>query len=498
MSKCVRFLSLLLPLILLACFFSNAASADEVSRQKYVNTLDFLSEMGQDIYCYWDLKKEMSAVDWQKIISQAKQEVSHSTTETEFRNILTRVGAAVKDGHVNYNGYNRISRIYHTKNRLADIRGKVVVTLSNAEQTPELQIGDQILQIEGVSVEQKIAELSKYVSGSTAIMIRTGAIRRLLSRPYFIGNPGETVNLQVARPGVSAPVEVILKWKNFDWDPANQSKKDTTAKTLVKSRVLSQNIGYISIDGMWASDGTQKLIQAAHTELDKLMHTDALIIDVRRNGGGDGAVGDSINGRFIDRQVTRYMGSFRVSKQVYFSRPETLFWFLQGSPLNYGGYTPWRDVFMQPGSVEKRYSKPVFILTGPNCYSACDTFVDSFQANRLGEVLGQQTGGGTGYPLAVSLPYKLGSFRFSTLRGYSVHGRFLEGTGTFPDLAILPSLNSVIARTDSQLTDAHSYVVEKIGGGQILSFTQIKSRPLNASLPAVVEEELWNRTREKK
>ena len=81
---------------------SQAYQNTPTNKQKLIQTIDYVEQMGREIYCYWDLKKEHDQVNWQDIIKQAKSKVSDTTTQEEFQEILNRIAAGVHDGHVNY------------------------------------------------------------------------------------------------------------------------------------------------------------------------------------------------------------------------------------------------------------------------------------------------------------------------------------------------------------------------------------------------------------
>jgi len=179
--------------------------------------------------------------------------------------------------------------------------------------------------------------------------------------------------------------------------------------------------------------------------------------------------------------------------QVIFSRPELVDIFTQIDPNN-DTYSEWQDVMITPiGNHEDQayYTKPVYVLTNERCFSACDTFVDSFSSNKLGQVLGTQTGGGTGYPLWIDLPYDFGNFRFSVLRGYSNHDRFLEGTGTIPDVYIQNTPHDLYNKVDGELVRAYQHVMQQLGIKQSantmlnLSFAEAPSKVI----PYVIEQE---------
>ena len=86
--------------------------------------------------------------------------------------------------------------------------------------------------------------------------------------------------------------------------------------------------------------------------MDRFYDTDALIIDLRKNGGGD------LSGEFSELKSR-------------LAEPAT----------------------------GKRYSKPVVFLTSNFCFSACGTFISAAKENKLATIIGESTSGGTGNPI---------------------------------------------------------------------------------------------------
>jgi len=307
-------------------------------------------------------------------------------------------------------------------------------------------------------VEDKIKAIEKISNGSTLHSIRSKAIRRLKSHFTFDGLPRKNRVLTVKKFTNGEIIQVELPWLIEQSSSWNNNKK---IEEKVWAKILPGNIGLLRVNSMWAEEGDETYIKWIHSRLDLLQNTRAIIIDVRDNGGGSGFIGDAIISRFITKEKVRYKMSLRKSTQVLFNRPQVYETF-SDFDLSSGNFTEWIDLKITPASTENYYSGTVTVLTNENCFSACDTFVDSFQSNGIGKVYGQQTGGGTGYPLGLKLPYGYGRFRFSVLRGLSNHGRLLEGIGTLPDVPLATKIEDLRQKRDGVLIETHRLLMEEI------------------------------------
>jgi tetratricopeptide (TPR) repeat protein len=135
----------------------------------------------------------------------------------------------------------------------------------------------------------------------------------------------------------------------------------------------------------------------------------AIIIDVRENGGGSG---DYLSSYFLP-YPTQLSGSY--SRET-------------------GSLTEsWtrRDIGMEP-----RLDVPLFILTGPNTFSASESFAYDMQALKRAKLVGEPTKGGAHSTDVFRIDDRF-EFYISTERSISpVTGGNWEGTGVLPDLRV--------------------------------------------------------------
>ena len=135
---------------------------------------------------------------------------------------------------------------------------------------------------------------------------------------------------------------------------------------FTKVQILEGNIGYIEIIKFsgFIAEGTAPKISSAMSMVES---TAALIIDLRKNGGGDGRVGDILETYFYPEENEIYYDS--ISRTEKFK----VLPFVQG----------------------KRYlNRPVYILTGLSTFSAAEGFCKFMQQNKKAIIVGEKTKGG--------------------------------------------------------------------------------------------------------
>jgi tetratricopeptide (TPR) repeat protein len=178
---------------------------------------------------------------------------------------------------------------------------------------------------------------------------------------------------------------------------------------VARVEVLDGNIGLIDIRGFPPTEPARGTVTAA---LKVLENVDALIVDLRKNGGGN-------------PDLIRYYCSYFFPEKTHLN---SLYW-RQGNRT---------EEFWTLGSVEgkRRSDLPVFILTSSRTFSGGEEFAYNFKTRKRATLIGETTGGGANPG---------GFFRVSPLLGIFIPtGRAInpitktnwEGTGVEPDIEV--------------------------------------------------------------
>lgn len=131
---------------------------------------------------------------------------------------------------------------------------------------------------------------------------------------------------------------------------------------------LPFNIGYLELSSFAPANEAAETIAAAMTVV---AHTDALIIDLRKNSGGDRAAAERLASYFLDKRTHLYDFYYRKG-----NRSEQM----------------WSSEVV-PGP---RYGqqKDVFVLTSRDTFSAAEYFADALKNLKRATLIGETTGGG--------------------------------------------------------------------------------------------------------
>ncbi len=205
----------------------------------------------------------------------------------------------------------------------------------------------------------------------------------------------------------------------YDDYPANYSDtlsrrylgrtEDYQTASGLSFRTLDDNIGYVRCSSFSSDFGDGNLQEMMRS----LALCDALIVDVRSNGGGLLTAAEKLASLFVNEEQTAgYMCHKTGTGHDDFSTPQ---------PLT-----------LKPFS-GLRWQKPVAVLTNRRTYSAANSFVMYLKGLPRVTIVGDRTGGGAGMPFTAELPNGW-SLRFSACPMYDREMRLAE-MGIDPDVA---------------------------------------------------------------
>lgn len=192
---------------------------------------------------------------------------------------------------------------------------------------------------------------------------------------------------------------------------------------VARAERLDGNLGYIEVTSFSRGDEAAAAIDAA---MAMLQHVDAMIIDLRHNGGGS--------------EMTHYLMSY----------------FQPDGAVQTWNYTRMMGDTMKnysrPVNGAKRLDIPVYVLTSGRTASAAEAFAHTLKSAGRARIVGTATSG-AGYnnmtfPLTdeTAISISIGA------AFYPATGERWEGTGVLPDLAVPEQQALAVARIDALKT----------------------------------------------
>jgi C-terminal processing protease CtpA/Prc len=172
---------------------------------------------------------------------------------------------------------------------------------------------------------------------------------------------------------------------------------------------LDGNVGYLDVRGVTSPDISWQAIAAA---MELVSHTDVLIIDLRKNRGGDPDGVQLWNSYFFPDSDTHLNSIYHAA-----SKRTRQYWTL--------AYV-----------TGQRYLKPLYLLTSDFTFSAGEEFAYNLQAQGRATLIGETTRGGAHPTERVMLSATMEVTVPNARSINPVTGTNWEGVGVVPDIAV--------------------------------------------------------------
>lgn len=210
---------------------------------------------------------------------------------------------------------------------------------------------------------------------------------------------------------------------------------------------LGGNVGYIQFFGFLDPKAAERVIQAS---MQFVQETDALIFDIRDNGGGD-------------PETVRRLCSYLFEKPTHIN---TLL-------MRVGDKT--ETVNFKTGKVKgKVYTKPIFVLVSKRTGSGAEEFAYDLQSQKRALILGENTWGGANPGGTVRLTDHFAAFIPVGMARNPITMTNWEGTGVTPDVQCNPkdalktahvmALKKLLESATGEDVSRLKGVIEELGG----------------------------------
>lgn len=242
-------------------------------------------------------------------------------------------------------------------------------------------------------------------------------------------------------------VNMYSSWdvaRNWSWHedyPSNVSDTllnlylgtDYHIASSLRYRVLNDNIGYIRCASFANGFGEGNLDDILYT----LAPCNALIIDIRDNGGGQLTAAEQLAARFTNETLLVGYMQHKTGK-------------------GHNAFSAMQQQKLKPSN-RIRWQKRVAVLTNRAVYSAANEFVKYMKCCPNVITVGDRTGGGAGMPYSSEIPVGW-SVRFSACPMYDREGNPTE-FGIEPDYSVGLSQADLLRGKDSIIERARQLLV---------------------------------------
>ncbi len=412
-KKNFLFLVLILSLAPLNGLAQSATSATlnlKGSRTLHQNILKTVKNTVKEKYYDANLR----GIDIEANAAKANELINAANSVEEMDDIIARFLYPFDDSHLFFlPPSNTIKVEYGWEMRF--IGDKVFVTKveeNSDAKKKNVRVGDQIYMIEGYIPTRQEFSLLRY--------------------HFNILRPQPALNVIVIKPNGNK-YKVELKAKVTEDDVFMPDRRDLQLQAEREYQERTEQLSYDKIPGVfiWKMPSFELSRIKVDKMMDKVGKNDALILDLRGNGGGYVSSLGELVSHFFDKVVK--LGVVKERKES-------------------------KTLIVEPHS-KKNFAGKLIVLTDSDSGSAAEIFARLMQIEKRGTVLGDQSAGAVmqarvfyeTFGLDSKVPYGVSV----TVSDWTMmDGQRLEKTGVTPDEKILPTAQDMANRRDPVMARA--------------------------------------------
>jgi C-terminal processing protease CtpA/Prc len=322
-----------------------------------------------------------------------------------------------------------------------NVQGKVLVSNVGASLSDELPVHSLIETIDGEpAAEHALEERLRYTFSSTEY----DRVDRVMAEALN-GPPDQPVRIGYVTPGGEK--------RELSLDRDRRTREDewllptSSTRPRFELRWLNDGIAYVALN-TFNDAGVADDFEAA---LPELYDAKALVVDIRKNGGGNSSNGYRIAAYLTDdtlqtsawktrehRAAHKAWGRFNERYKDY---AEMNAWYDGGT---HGAVAP---------AEGRRLIVPTVVLQEHATFSAAEDFLIAIEKIPQITTVGRPSGGSTGQPLGIDLPGG-GRANICTKRDTYPDGRDFVGIGIAPDIFVEARVEDVQKSRDPALDRA--------------------------------------------
>lgn len=371
-----------------------------------------------EYYCpYLDILDE----SWEAQIQPFITRMLEGSDQHSYEMTISALSAKLQDAHVRLVTKDLIKRplfdewgIYTISTELMCVEDQVVVYNPDTEK---LQAGDIILELDGVTVEELIANRLEYISVTEEDKLMFAVY------PLLLRSHQPEMELKILRDGKEQTILI-------------EGKKDVDQlymwhiPTEVSHELLEENIGLIN---------PQKLEKGEIPRImEKFRNTDGLIIDLRQYPGYS-----------FYPEISSYLGDTEgIFVQASFPSQSIPGVFVTGP--------------IKRTAESWEYQGEIVVLTNEMSLSNAEYTVMSLQNAENVTVMGEETIGADGNVVRLPLPGNI-ELLFTSLGVYTPDGGQTQRIGLTPDIEVHPTIEGIKEGRDELLEAAVEYIQEQNG-----------------------------------
>lgn len=485
------YLVILLSIFTLSC---NAQDKTEnLTKSEIENDLALLDDILQNKSSYQRLNGYDYKKDFDEYLEKAKQQ---SVTKFDFELFLSKTIGKIGDRHSYVKG-ERLRNSLFFPFAFAPFNDKVLVIDYDGVENEYHFLNKEFPYLKSIN-KIPIEELMPKISPKDILAPKTSYSTRVIRELRDIENIFKILNIDLPNPiqltltnenKVEKEIRVELvskKERARYWDERIYrdiyliNDEDYSDKAIIdRFFKLENNVGYIQLVDMVDKEESPIFFEYLNNFMAKTKQSDALIIDVRDNGGGTRHLIQELAGYIVHPDsiyvvnATKQRGILPLNEELkdelhsrsLFSRDELdnreqravdkfMTSFKPMYDLSNEKFSEYHYYILNGQKITKNkyhYNKPIYILANERSFSAASILVSVFKGLPNIKIVGVNTDGSSGNSQRFELPNSELRGKISTMVSFQKDGQILDGIGTEPDIVIERNLDQIFWKEDYQL-----------------------------------------------
>lgn len=375
--------------------------------------------------------------DWDSLCVASIPALVATASDEDFLKGMKELCAQLNDGHTYIfsmnNPENKADWIRPFPMKTKRIGDRVFVTevYSSDLQNQGVFANCEVLEVDG---EKVLDYGNKYIKPYLASSTSQWSEYRPFAEFELTKDKGSKVSKILFRTPAGKKF-MVESSRNISWDL--QINKPT-----MNFRILEGNVGLLTVGSFQNSDFDRSYFDKLY---DEILKTEALIIDIRNNGGGNSSHADYLISHFSNKPIPQ--GSWK-------------------SPMYIAAHGSWnypQEWYMQtphplsPVRKKEIYQKPVVLLVNATTFSSAENLCVTFRSSKRGKIIGTPTGGSTGNPIMIDLGFGLGCC-ICTKYELDAEGNEFIGIGIQPDIVVEEDVNLFLKNRDNVIEKALDFL----------------------------------------
>eukprot|EP01132_Coremiostelium_polycephalum_P013213 gene13213-16118_t len=248
-----------------------------------------LSKFWQEVNYNFVYLNKVDRPKWDSTYKALITSIPETKNDYQYYRELQKFCALLKDGHTNI--YMPETKDFETMTTMfgdyrffiQNIGGKAIIVRVNLSKKDEIPPGSEVIEVNGQNTNDYIAAyVAPYISSSTDYVLKDWSISSLLK-----GLPGDEFTIKIRKPK-GQMVSLKLTHKTTTEKEVYPAFDDENQ--LLDFKWYTNDIAYIALN----SFGDRKIDTLFHQKLPELQKAKKIIIDLRKNGGGNTDIGTEI------------------------------------------------------------------------------------------------------------------------------------------------------------------------------------------------------------